>query len=173
MNKYIPDVYSESIFTINYDKLKKENIKCLLFDLDNTIVESKVNTPPEIVKKLFNKLKKMGFKVIIFSNSGSKRLQNFKDELEVDVNPRSLKPLKVNFNKILKKYNLDKEMVAIIGDQLLTDVLGGNRVGITTVLVDPILTSEFFFTKVNRLREKRVYKKLEKNNELKKGEYYE
>lgn len=173
MNKYIPDVYSESIFTINYDKLKKENIKCLLFDLDNTIVESKVNTPPEMVKKLFNKLKKMGFIVIIFSNSGSKRLQNFKDELEVDVNPRSLKPLKINFNKILKKYNLDKEMVAIIGDQLLTDILGGNRVGITTVLVDPILTSEFFFTKINRLREKRVYKKLEKNNELKKGEYYE
>lgn len=172
MNKYIPDVYSESIFTINYDKLKKENIECLLFDLDNTIVESKVNTPPEKVKKLFNKLKSMGFKVIIFSNSGSKRLENFKIELDVDVNPRSLKPLKINFKKILRKYKLDKEMVAIIGDQLLTDVLGGNKVGITTILVDPILTSEFFFTKINRLRERSIYRKLEKTNELKKGEYY-
>ena len=73
MEEYIPDIYQKSIYTINYEKLIDRGIKCLLFDLDNTIAPIGVKEPTKKVKELFDDLKKMGFKIIIFSNSGSKR----------------------------------------------------------------------------------------------------
>ena len=68
MDIFIPDVYQKSIYTINYKKLKKNGIKCLLFDLDNTIAPYKVNEPDVKVKELFARLEE-DFKVIIVSNS--------------------------------------------------------------------------------------------------------
>ena len=79
MDKYIPDIYQKDIYHINYDQLKERGIKCLLFDLDNTLVPINVKVPDEEIKDLFNKLKKKGFKLIIFSNSLKKRVSPFKN----------------------------------------------------------------------------------------------
>ena len=69
MEKYVPDIYQKSIYTVDYSKLLSRGIKCLLFDLDNTIVAPRSNEMPEKAKDLFVSLKQKGFKVIIFSNS--------------------------------------------------------------------------------------------------------
>lgn len=173
MEQYIPDVYQKSIYTINYEKLKDRGIKCLLFDLDNTISPVGIKTPSAKTKDLFQELKKMNFKIIIFSNSGPKRLEPFKEELQVEVHPHSMKPLKKNFIKIMNKHNLKDSETAIIGDQFLTDIIGGNKVGITTILVNPIGLKDFFFTKINRLREKRIINKLGQKLLFIKGRYYD
>lgn len=173
MEQYIPDIYQKSIYTINYEKLIDRGIKCLLFDLDNTISPVGVKKPSKKTKELFDELKQMGFKVIIFSNSGSKRLEPFKEELQVEVHPNSLKPLKRNFLKIMDKYEFADSEVAIIGDQFLTDIIGGNKVGITTILVNPIGIKDFFFTKINRMREKRIINKLGEKLLFIKGRYYD
>lgn len=173
MEQYIPDIYQKSIYTINYEKLIDRGIKCLLFDLDNTIAPIGVKTPSKKTKDLFDNLKQMGFKIIIFSNSGTKRLEPFKEELNVDINPNSMKPLKRSFIKIMDKYDFKDSEVAIIGDQFLTDVVGGNKAGITTILVNPIGLKDFFFTKINRIREKRIMNKLGKNLLFIKGRYYD
>ena len=73
MNYFYPDAYQKSIYTINYDKLKENGIKCLLFDLDNTCVPYIDRTPTKKLKNLFDKLSEQGFKVIIFSNSPKER----------------------------------------------------------------------------------------------------
>ncbi len=172
MKKYIPKMYSENIYTVNYKKLKKQGVKCLLFDLDNTLVEPHVKAPHERLRHFFDTLKK-DFQVVIFSNSPKKRLMPFKEYLDVDVNYSSLKPLPFSFHKIMKKYNLKKEEVALIGDQLLTDVIGGNRVGIHTVLITPLIEKDLWVTKVNRMRENRIFNKLEKLGYLEKGKYYD
>ena len=75
MKKFCPKIYQKNIYSINYQKLKKEGIKCLLFDLDNTCIPYKNNKMPKKIKDLFDKLVKMNFKVIIFSNSPKRRLQ--------------------------------------------------------------------------------------------------
>ena len=173
MEKYIPDIYQKSIYTINYQKLWNQGIKCLLFDLDNTLVFPSVKEPTEEVKELFNKLKKMGFKVIIFSNSPKSRVKAFKEGLEVDCSASSRKPRPNKFYLVLSKYNFTINELAIIGDQILTDVLGGNRVGILTILVDPLTKRDMIWTKFNRIIEKRVIKKLSKKSILIKGKYYE
>lgn len=172
MNKFFPNMYKKSIYDINYKKLKTEGIKCILFDLDNTCVPFKENKGSNDLKKLFNKLSKMGFKVIIFSNSPKRRLKNFAN-LGVDYNSSSKKPLSHSFYKVFNKYNLKKDEVCIVGDQLFTDIYGGNRVGIKTCLVEPLTEIDFFATKFSRMLEGRLFKKFEKKGLLEKGKYYD
>ncbi|MBE6138691.1 MAG: YqeG family HAD IIIA-type phosphatase [Firmicutes bacterium] len=173
MEVYVPDMYQKSIYAIDYQKLYNRGIKCLLFDLDNTLVPVKMKTPSKKIKNLFNDLKDKGFKVIIFSNSSKNRLKPFKDELEVDCAASAKKPFKKKFLQILNEFGYQINEVAIIGDQMLTDVVGGNKIGITTILVNPISKKDLFFTKFNRLIEKRIMKKLRNKDLFVKGRYYE
>lgn len=173
MDRYVPDIYQKSIYTINYDQLLSRGIRCLLFDLDNTLVPVDENEPSKEVKKLFDKLKSMGFKIIIFTNSPSKRAKPFKNILEVDCCPFACKPFSRKFLSIIKIYNLKFSEVAMIGDSIMDDIYGGNKVGITTVLIDQLAPKEFFVARLKRRREKKIRKKLRDNNLFKKGSYYE
>lgn len=170
---YKPDMYKKDIYSIDYKKLKSFGIKCLLFDLDNTLVPYYKTKPTRKVKDFIERLKDMGFKVIIFSNSNKKRLTPFKNILEVDCSYSSRKPAQRKFKKVLTEYKFNQSEVAMIGDQIPTDVFGGNRMGIFTVLVKPISSNELIWTKFNRIYEKKIIKKLEKRNIFKRGEYYD
>lgn len=173
MNYFYPDAYQKSIYTINYDKLKEIGIKCLLFDLDNTCVPYVDKVPTKKLKKHFNKLEEQGFKVIIFSNSPKERLKPFKRELNVDCCSKAGKPRKKKFIKIMKTYNYDLSEVAIIGDQLMTDIYGGNKVGIMTILVNPMSNVDMPFTKIYRFMEQRKIRKMTKEGIFKVGCYYD
>lgn len=172
MDIFIPDVYQKSIYTINYKKLKKNGIKCLLFDLDNTIAPYKVTEPDVKVKELFARLEE-DFKVIIISNSPKNRIRPFKEKLNVDCAYSSKKPFKTKYKKILELYNFKIDEVACIGDQILTDILGANRMGFTSILVNRVAKYETIFTRFNRFFEKIILKKLAKKNLLVMGEYYD
>lgn len=173
MNYFFPDMYQKSIYVINYSKLKENGIKCLLFDLDNTCVPYVDRVPTRKLKDLFDKLQDDGFKLIIFSNSPKKRLMPFKKELNVDCCSKANKPRKKKFIKILKTYNYDLSDVAIIGDQLMTDIYGGNKVGITTILVNPMSDIDMPFTKIHRFMEKKKINKMTKQGIFKVGSYYD
>ena len=84
MDKFLPDIYQKSIYTINYDKLKSMGIKCILFDLDNTLAPDKVKSPSQKLIDFINELKEKKFKIIIFSNSHKQRIRPFKEGLMVD-----------------------------------------------------------------------------------------
>lgn len=167
MSLFTPKMYYPNIYEIPYHQLKKKGIKCLLFDLDNTCVGYHEKYPTLELENLFSKLKSLGFRVIIFSNTTHKRIQPFRD-LSVICHPLSKKPLKRNFNKIIKEYNYDKDEVCIIGDQLFTDILGGNRVGIMTCLVDPMTNEDFVITKFFRAIEKIIRRKQKINRGMRK-----
>ena len=170
----MPDMYQKSIYHIDYDKLQDNGIKCLLIDLDNTCVPYKDKEPNKKLIDLFETLKDMDFKIIIFSNALKGRIKPFKDVLNVDCLARANKPYKKNFLKVIKLFNYDLSEVAIIGDQLYTDILGGNKVGIKTILVNPMSSDDMFITRfIYRTLEKRIYKKLMSKNILIRGKYYE
>ena len=172
MQIFIPDIYQKSIYDIDYNKLKKKGIKCLLFDLDNTLVPVNNDIPTKKVKELFNVLEK-DFKIIIISNSGKKRLTPFKEGLNVDVSASSHKPFKKKYLKIMNLYKFEYYEMAAIGYQLLTDICGANRIGITSILVNPIGDYEKWCTKINRFLESFIYRKLRKKGLLEKGDYYD
>ncbi len=173
MNKYIPKMYQKSIYTIDYSKLLNKGIKCILFDLDNTLITKDQKEEPVKAKKLITSLKQKGFKVIIFSNSTPKKVSKYMNYFKIDGISFAFKPALKSFKKILTQTNLKKTEIVIIGDQLLTDIVGGNNFGIITILVNPISNHDLFITKLNRIREKRIINKLTKENLFKKGEYYE
>lgn len=172
MDNFIPDIYQKSIYDINYKNLKKRGIKCLLFDLDNTLIayeESEVNNK---VKNLFAKLED-DFKVIIMSNSGKKRLAPIKEILNVDVAYSSRKPFKYKYKKILALYGFKDYEVAAIGDQLITDIFGANNMGFTSIFVNRLNSFEPIQTRFNRHFEKKILKRLNKKGILEIGKYYE
>lgn len=172
MDIFIPDMYQKSIYDIDYKKLKNKGIKCLLFDLDNTLTPVNEDVPNKRVKELFLFLEK-DFKLIILSNSKKKRLIPFKEGLNVDAAASSKKPFKKKYIKIMNIYQFKEHEIAAIGDQLLTDICGANRVGITSILINPIGDFEKFGTKINRFFEKFIYRRLKRKNVLKKGDYYD
>ena len=133
-----PDVYSKSIFDVNYKKLKEK-----------------------------------GFHLIIMSNSQKKRVEPFKNELELDSAAFSMKPRKAKYMKILKTFGYKPEEVAAIGDQLLTDVLGANRMQITSILVNPMSKKDGISTNLNRIIERMIIKRLEKKELFERGKYYD
>lgn len=173
MENYIPDIYQKSIYTVDYSKLLSRGIKCLLFDLDNTIAPPYSLEMPSKAKDLFISLKQKGFKVIIFSNSLKKRVRVFKKFLNVDGVHMACKPFSFKFKKTINEQGFKEDEVAIIGDQLMTDVLGGNKIGITTVLVNPITDNEQFFSRIGRRFENRRIKKLQNKNLFHKGRFYD
>lgn len=173
MEKFVPDIYQKSIYTVNYAKLLSCGIKCLLFDLDNTIVAYGDTTPPLKAKDLLVNLKQKGFKVIIFSNSPKSKVNEYQQLFGVDSYANAKKPFSGTFRKILNNYDYKECEVAIIGDQLLTDILGGNKIGITTILVNPLSDKDIIFSKVNRFFEKKVLNRLQKENLFFKGRYYD
>lgn len=173
MDVFLPDIYQKSIYSINYEALEASGIKVILFDLDNTLVPINSKEPSVRVKDLFEDIKKLGIKPVIMSNSGKKRIEPFKDGLMVDAAYTSTKPLKRKYKKILAVYGVKASEVAAVGDQLVTDIFGANRMGITSILVNPISTSDFKCTKFNRFLENRILEHFRKRDVFKKGEYYE
>ena len=173
MSLLLPDSYYKDIYSIDYKKLKKENIKCLLFDFDNTIIEKNKYDCTKKHKDLFDSLKK-DFNIVIISNTINKqKIDGFAKKCGIEYISFAMKPLKRGFKKIIKKYNLKKEEICMIGDQLLTDVYGAKQMKFKAILVDKINNEELSITKFNRKLEKKILKNLNKKYNFKKGEYYD
>lgn len=163
----IPDDYVSSIFDIDYNKLYSNGKRLILTDLDNTLISYKATEPTDELYKWKSELEGMGFEIIIVSNSGKKRVKHFANMLGIKYVNLSTKPLKRGFKKALKiastKYK--KEEVVVLGDQLLTDVYGANRMKLSMVLVKAIDNkTERLVTKHNRKNEDKMLKKVCKKN---------
>ncbi|MGN1000341.1 MAG: YqeG family HAD IIIA-type phosphatase [Bacilli bacterium] len=171
MDNFIPNMYKKDILDIDYEKLKNLGIKCLIFDLDNTIALIDEKTIPSRVEELFKDIKK-DFRLVIISNNTKKRISAFCEPFDTPFVSFAMKPLTCGFSKIKKKYGLKKEEMCMIGDQLMTDVLGGNIFGIYTILVDPLGKKDLKITSVNRFFENKIITKLAKMNILERGKYY-
>ena len=172
-DKFVPDKYFKSIYDINYESLKGSGIKCLIFDLTNTLEPEMVKTPSRKVKDLFEDLKDMGFKLIIMSNRFKSVVTPFKEQLCVDSCYLSFKPFKHKYKTILKLFDYKDNEVACIGDQLFYDILGANKMKLTSILVNPIGDSKFELSRLNRKLENVVINHLTKKDLFKRGRYYE
>lgn len=173
MDQFIPDIYQKSIYTIDYKALKKSGIKCLIFDLNNTMAPLSMEIPDKKLYDLFAYLDGLKFKVVILSNANKSRVEPFKEKLNVDAAFKSGKPRKKKYERILSLYHLQVHEVACIGDQLIRDVYGANKIGFTTILVNPISKKDIFSTSFLGYIEEFIYRKMKQKGILEKGVYYE
>jgi HAD superfamily phosphatase (TIGR01668 family) len=156
LKNFLPDEHVKSILDIDPEDLKKRGIKGIITDLDNTLVEwDRPNATPELIK-WFEQIKKQNILVTIVSNNNEIRVKEFADPLKIPFIFQARKPMVRAFYKALSQMEIKKEEAVVIGDQLLTDVLGGNRSGFHTILVVPVAQTDGFFTKFNRFAERRI-----------------
>lgn len=154
-----PKLYLENILQINYELLEKNNIKGLILDMDNTIIDYNKNIL-EGAKKWCEALKEKNIKLIIVSNSNKKeKLEKTSKELDIPYIMFAKKPFKKGLLKASKTLQLNPENIATVGDQIFTDVLGGNRCKMFSILVKPIDEKDVFLTVIKRPLENLVIKK--------------
>lgn len=160
MKKFFkPNLYELSIFDIDLERLKELGIKGFIFDVDNTIVPYDTPYPNEKIKKWFKKIENMGFSSYIASNNSEGRVRDFAMELEIGFMPKAQKPLTKNLKAICRKMGITEKETAMVGDQLFTDMLGGNMAGMFTVLIEQISENEGRFIKFKRIFEKLILPK--------------
>lgn len=136
LEMYVPDVYQPDIYMIDYKKLKERGIKLITFDLDDTIVPKRTGTMPKGAPPLMTKLKRMGFRVMLLSNSGNeKKVQKFAEQLNVESIAGAQKPSSKYFEEIRDRYNMKEEEMAHVGNSIMNDVAGAKSSDITSCLI--------------------------------------
>ena len=171
--KYKPTWMIEAIYDITPEQLKAHGIEAVLTDLDNTLIAwNNPDGTPELLAWI-ETMKEANIPVIVVSNNKASRIDRAVKHLGLEYVSRAMKPFQKGFNEVERKYNLPKEKLIMIGDQLMTDILGANRYGIYTILVDPLGKKDLKVTSINRFFEKKILKKLTKTGELERGKYYE
>ncbi|MGI2326518.1 YqeG family HAD IIIA-type phosphatase [Planococcus sp. YIM B11945] len=164
--KFIPSQYVKKVYDITPESLKQKNIHGIITDLDNTLVEwDRPNATPMLVAWL-KSMKDAGIQVVIVSNNNEMRVKSFADPLGIPFIHQARKPMGRAFRKALAIMECKRENVVVIGDQMLTDIFGGNRNKLHTILVLPVAQSDGFITRFNRLVERRIMKKLKEKGQL-------
>jgi hypothetical protein len=162
MNLY-PNAYFNNVQEITISFLIKNKIKALILDVDNTLIDYYKNLSEEVVE-WSNKLQGQGIKMYILSNTNKKeKVKNVAGKLEIPYEMFAHKPFKKGFLKVQEKLNIKPENIAVVGDQIFTDVIGGNRCGMFTILVDPVGEKDFWYTAWKRPIENKIKKKITKN----------
>ncbi|WP_085991842.1 YqeG family HAD IIIA-type phosphatase [Oceanobacillus senegalensis] len=156
LSKFLPNEHVKSIFDIHPSTLTEKGIKGIITDLDNTLVAWDVaDATPEVIQ-WFKLMKEHDIQITIISNNNLDRVKVFSEPLGTPFVYSARKPLRRAFNKVRKQMKLKKEEIVVIGDQVLTDVLGGNIAGFYTILVVPIVKSDGRITRINRKIERRI-----------------
>ena len=146
----------KKIEDITIQFLKKQNIKLLILDVDNTLIDYHQNFAEE-VKQWLKNLQGQGMKLYLLSNSNKKeKVKKIADEFGIPYRIFAKKPLKSGFLKVQKQMKEKTENIAVIGDQIFTDVIGGNRCGFFTILVEPIHKKDYWFTAWKRPIEEKI-----------------
>ncbi len=151
-----PCLAVNSLFDITPDILAAQNIQGIIIDLDNTLIAWDSDTiQPDVIDWLAI-LKQSRLQLCLLSNNMSQRVNNVAEQLDIPWVSPAFKPAKNGFRTAISTLGLDPRRIAVVGDQLFTDILGGNRLGLYTIWVNPLSSQEFIGTKITRKVEKLV-----------------
>ena len=155
-----PREFVTSIYDINLHHHYERGLRSILTDLDNTLVEwnSPVATPK--LMAWLEDAKTIGFQVCIISNNEETRVMEFAKLVGIPAVYKAGKPRKRAYRKTMAMLSTTPRETMMVGDQIFTDVLGGNRLGLYTILVKPIHQQEFIGTKVMRKLERLVLRQM-------------
>ena len=167
LNFLYPKIYVDGLLDIPLDQLREQNIKAFIIDLDNTITEWNSSELRAEIETWFTLLKEDGFKACILSNNGERRIKVVADRLGIPFIHRAAKPRRGSFHRAVEILGVKPSETAVVGDQVFTDILGGNRAGLFTILVKPLARREFVGTKINRTLELIVLRHLFKKQIIK------
>jgi len=149
-----PDQTVGSIYEIDLRALRERGIRGVIADLDNTLVPWNGTVVDERLQEWLSALREQGLELAIVSNNFHTRVEQVSSRLGVIAVARAVKPRRRAFLSLAIRLGLSPGQVCVIGDQLFTDIMGGKRSGMHTILVTPLDSREFIGTKVMRLLER-------------------
>lgn len=147
-----------TIYDIQPEDLIAHNIRAIICDLDNTLIAWNHWEHTEEMASWLEKYRKAGLGVYLLSNNNYKRVLKVAEPLELRFTSSALKPRRKNFVIAIDDLQVPHEQVAVIGDQIMTDIIGANRNNLKSILVKPIAPNDNIFTLLNRLIERFVFK---------------
>lgn len=156
-----PDLYADTLNDIDLADLKSKGYDTLLVDMDNTLLPWKGIHIPDSSREWVQTAAELGFGICIVSNTHNpRRLRIVGDELGVKTVFQAVKPRRRGFNSAMHMLGSAAERCVVVGDQMLTDIWGGRRSGMLTILVTPMHNHEFIGTKLSRLVERAIMSSL-------------
>lgn len=167
MSLFIPDYILNHVTDITPELLEKMNVQGLLIDIDNTLATHGGLDPAEGIHEWIKSMKSLGIPMLLLSNNREKRVTAFAGKLGLPYISNGKKPFMSGYRKASVLLDIPVHQLAMVGDQLFTDIWGAKRVGMKTILTEPIDISENFFIKLKRIAENRIkrqyYNKYTKN----------
>lgn len=166
-DRFFPDEYVASTYVIPFEKLYEEGYRGVIFDIDNTLVPHGAPAD-ERARKLFVRLREIGFESCLISNNQEPRVKMFNKDIGTKYICNAHKPSTKNYVRAMEIMGTDRTNTLFVGDQLFTDVWGAKRTGIHNILVKPIHPKEEIQIVLKRYLEKIVlhfYKKRLKKRE--------
>ncbi|GGE38084.1 YqeG family HAD IIIA-type phosphatase [Streptococcus himalayensis] len=138
LHQLYPYEFVDSVFTIDYEALKKQGFKAVIFDIDSTLVpHGRPSTPA--IDELFQMIHQLGLKTFLLSNNSSERIEQFIRNIDTEFISIANKPNKDAYLQAVERLGVKKEEVVFVGDQLFTDILGANRAQMANILVKFLL----------------------------------
>lgn len=155
LRRYFPYEHVDSVFSIDYRKLYDLGFRGIIFDIDNTLVHHGKDSTPT-VDALFRSIHQTGLKTVLLSNNGVDRIERFLRNIDSPYISNADKPEPDNFRRAVELMGIREDQAVMIGDQIFTDILGANRCGIPSILVDFIHAPNETWIGVRRYVEKAV-----------------
>ena len=153
-----PKIKLERVTDITPEILKKYNISSLILDVDNTLSTHHGDVLTDGLEEWLKLMNENGIKLMVLSNSKERRVKPFAEKIGLPFISLGLKPLPFGYIRALKALGSKRKNTSIVGDQIFTDVLGGNLVGVKTLLLTPILLESTAGFKFKRKIERVVFK---------------
>lgn len=155
IRRLCPHRFCEAVTDVTVEDLRREGIDTVLLDLDNTLVGWQRSDISDEVLAWLRELKAARMKLYMVSNTRfGRRIVKLSEELGIPHVRRAWKPRRKGFLHAMKELGSSPENTVVIGDQMFTDILGGNRLGLYTIMVHPVAKREFLGTKVSRAAER-------------------
>ena len=151
-----PDLCIEGLSEIDLGYWYKQGIRCIFVDLDNTITPWGMIMITEEAKDLIEKSRHIGITVVLFTNAAEDRAREAAWDVGIGYYASAKKPLPYHYKKAIAELSFDDGQIMAVGDQIFTDVLGGNLNRCVTVLISPLSADEYTGTKMLRVLEKLV-----------------
>ena len=166
MSLFDPSFYYEKVIDIEVCFLTRNNIECILLDIDDTIAQHDSAALIPRFKSWLREVLDSNIKVVLVSNNYKNRVQFIAKRLNLPFIYSSFKPTPLGIIRALKMISGDKDRSVLIGDQIFTDILGANIYGIKSILVDPVSVKKSFISRIKRWAENPIRRNLKKSKDF-------
>lgn len=155
-----PTIMLKRVSDITPEMLRQMGVRALLLDVDNTLTTHNNPVPDSAALKWLSEIKAAGILICLASNNRERRVRLFAGSMGAGYVSNACKPLPVGFIRAARRLGLPAKSFAVVGDQIFTDILGGNLFGAKTILTQPIEIETGPFFRLKRKVELGIIKKI-------------